>query len=384
LIGYATYVFGPKLHLPRVTLLLVIGALAGPSVLDLVPAAVTDWFPFMAHLALAMVGFLLGERFVGKHIMEKGKSVLLISIGETLAVVLVVFTALLLAGASLPMALILAGIGPASAPAAIYETVRESNARGPLTETVLGVVAVDDAWGVLIFSVLFVVAQTVSGAGTGLAQLGNGLWEVLGAVLVGGVLGLLMAWVTGRVREGEPALIEAFGFVFLCSGLATMLHVSYLLACMVLGAVVANRARHYTRPFHAIEGVSEPFLAVFFLLAGFRFQVETLAALGLVGAVYVAARTAGKVLGGSLAARLVDATPSVRKHIGWCILPQAGVALGFALLAKERLPEIGGAILPLVIATTVLFEVSGPLFARRHLYRAGETSNAPGPREHAQ
>lgn len=150
-----------------------------------------------------------------------------------------------------------------------------------------------------------------------------------------------MAWLTGRLGQGEPAILEAAGFVFLCGGLATLLDVSYLLACMVLGAVVANRAKHYTRPFHAIEGVSDPFLAVFFVLAGFRLELDALADLGWLGIAYVLARATGLIVGGRLGAKFAQAPPVVQKHIGWCLLPQAGVALGLALLAAERLPEIG-------------------------------------------
>ncbi len=372
LAGYLAYVTGPLIHVPRVTLLLILGVVCGPSVLNLVPESVTEWFPFVAHMALAMVGFLLGERFVGKELREKGRAVLWISVGETLAAALVVFLGLLAIGASLPLALIMAGIAPASAPAAIFETVREGKSKGSLTRTLLGVVAIDDAWGVLTFSVLFVTAQALAGEGSALHELGSGLWEVLGAALLGAVIGFPMAWITGRVRAGEPTLVEAMGFVFLCSGLATVLQVSYLLAAMVLGAVVANRAKHHQRPFHEIEGISEPFFAVFFVLAGLKLDVGTLTALGLIGLVYIVSRALGLISGGIAAGKLAGAAPHVSKRIGWCLLPQAGVALGFALLARERMPEIGEKVLPLVIATTVLFEISGPLLARWQLKRAGE------------
>lgn len=372
LAGYLAYVTGPLIHVPRVTLLLMLGAICGPSVLGLVPDGVTQWFPFMAHIALAMVGFLLGERFVGKQIKQKGTAVLWISVGETLAAALVVFLALRAIGASLPLALIMAGIAPASAPAAIFETIREGRAEGSLTRTLLGVVAIDDAWGVLTFSVLFVGAQAVSGTASAGHELLSGIWEVCGAVLLGAGIGIPMTWITGRVREGEPTLIEAMGFVLLCSGLATVLEVSYLLSAMVLGAVVANRAKHHQRPFHEIEGVSEPFLAVFFVLAGLKLDLSTLATLGVIGITYVAARAVGLIVGGLATGKLVRAGPGVSNRIGWCLLPQAGVALGFALLAQERMPDIGDRVLPLVIATTVLFEILGPLLARWQLHRAGE------------
>jgi Kef-type K+ transport system membrane component KefB len=223
-----------------------------------------------------------------------------------------------------------------------------------------------------LFSLLLTIAEVIVGERAATTEIACGLWDVIGAILLGVLLGLPMAWVTGRLRKGEPAILEAAGFVFLCGGLATLLDVSYLLACMVLGAVVANRARHHTRPFHAIEGASDPFLAVFFVLAGLRLDVDSLAGVGLLGIVYVLARSCGLILGGRLGARLAGAPPVVQKHIGWCLLPQAGVALGLALLAAEQLPEIGERLLPLIIASTVIFEIVGPIITQHRLRLAGE------------
>jgi Kef-type K+ transport system membrane component KefB len=375
LAGYLAHVTAPRISVPRVTLLLVIGAMASPSMLNLVPEAVSQWFPFISHIALAMVGFLLGERFVASEIKSRGREILVVSLGETVVTVLFVFAGLMLVGAPAPLAIVMAGIAPASAPAAIFETVREGKAEGPLTRALLGVVAIDDAWGVIIFSLLLVVAEAVTGAAAQWVDLWEGLWEVGGAVALGAVIAVPMAYATSRVREGEPTLVEAMGFVFLTSGIATVLDVSYLLSSMTLGAVVANLTPNVRRPFRAVDGVSEPFFAVFFLLAGFRLEPETLVGLGLAGVVYVIVRALGLVSGGYLSGSLVGADEQVRRRIGFCILPQAGVALGFALLVQERLPEIGGSVLNLVIATTVLFEISGPLIARNQLRRAGELDN---------
>ncbi len=372
LVGYGAHAAGARTHVPRVTLLLLLGVAAGPHVFDLVPPDVAGWFPLAAHMALAMVGFLLGERFYGRDLAASGKVVLWISLAQTVAVAALVAGAALLADAVVPVALTLGAIACATAPAAVLDLVRECHARGPLTDVVLGVVAIDDAWGILVFSFALVSAEALVGQGAVMTQVAAGLWEVAGAVLLGVGLGLPMAWLTGRVKEGEPTLLEAAGFVFLCGGLAIWLEVSYLLACMALGATVANRATHHTLPFRDIEGVSDPFLVVFFLLAGYALEVDALATLGPLVLAYVLARTAGKVLGGLVGARAAGAGPELRRRTGWCLLPQAGVALGMALLVAERLPELAGQVLPVVIASTALFEIAGPLVTRWHLARAGE------------
>lgn len=374
--GYLAHVTGPLIAVPRVTLLLVLGVLIGPSVFGLIPESVSDWFPFVAHIALAMVGFLLGESFSARRLKAIGARVFLISLGETLLSAALVLTALALLGAPWPLALILAAVAPATAPAAIVETLREARAKGPLSDTLRGVVAIDDAWGILAFSVLFVVAQAVTGQGAGAAQLFEGMWEIGGAILVGAGIGVPMAGITRKVRDGQTTLVEAAAFVFICSGVSTMLNVSYLLANMVMGTVVANLAHDREQPFHAIEGVAEPFLAIFFILSGFKLDISTLTRLGLWGTAYVLARAAGKFVGGWLSARAVAAPPVVRRNVGWCLLPQAGVALGLALLASNELPEAGGKALSLVIATTVIFEISGPVLTRWRLRKTGEIGQA--------
>lgn len=371
--GYAADLLGRHTHVPRVTLLLLLGLLAGPEVLGLAPPEVRAWFPMVTHMALAIVGFLLGESFAGKHLKQGGKAAVIISLAVVCVTATVVFAALVSVGVPSVLALLLAGIAPATAPAATLDVVRESNAKGPLTDTLLEVVAIDDAWGVMLFSLLLVIASHLSGQEAGGGELLVGLWEVLGAGLLGALLAVPMAWVTGREGRGEPTLVEAVGFVFLCGGLAELLDVSYLLACIVLGATLANRARHYTRPFHAIERVREPFLIVFFVLAGFELDLAAAAALSVAGGVYVVARAFGKVCGGAVGARLAGAPPALRDHIGWCLLPQAGVALGLALLAAERVPEAAPA-LQVIIASTVLFEIVGPMATVRALRRAGEAN----------
>lgn len=372
IVGWLAHGMGRFVHVPRVTILLVLGVIAGPSVFDLIPPSVAGWFPQVTHMALAMVGFLLGERFIEKEFRRSGQSVIWISIGETLGAALVVFAAVYLLTDNLLIAMLLAGIAPASAPAATLDIVHEYHARGPLTRTVLGVVAIDDAWGIMLFSLLLVAAEAVSGSMSMAMELLWGLWDVAGAILLGIVVGVPMAWCTGRLKKGEPSLLEAAGFVFVCGGLALLLEVSYLLACMVLGATVANRATHHTRPFREIEGIADPFLVVFFLLAGYECDLQVLMTLGVVGLVYIIARSAGLILGGNLTARFSGADPVVQRHVGWCLLPQAGVALGMALMIGERLGNGSEAVLPLVIATTIVFEIGGPLITRWHLQRAGE------------
>ncbi|WP_303289986.1 cation:proton antiporter [Marinobacter sp. SS5-14b] len=373
LLALGAHAVGQKVHIPRVTLLLLLGALAGPDLLDLLPADADQSFDLITQLTLAMVGFLLGERMSAKD-LKQGKEALIVSLVVTFVTAAVVTLAIWWVTGNLVAALLLGGISTATAPAATLDVLRESGANGPLTRLVFQVVAIDDAWGAILFSILLVTAGILLGNGdsTGPIAMLHGFVEVGGSLLLGLVLGLPMAWLTGRIKPGEPMLLESAGFVFVAAGLASWLELSYLLTCMTLGVVVANRARHHVRPFRSIDGVSEPFLALFFFMAGYQLDWLALPALGALGVAYVAARVTGRLAGGYLGGYLAASTPETRRRIGACLMPQAGVALGLALVATERLPELGY-ILPLVIGATVVFELIGPPLTLLQLRSAGET-----------
>ena len=372
LIGWGAHAIGEYLRLPRVTLLFIAGFVCGPFVLNVFSHNMDRWFPAIAHMALAMVAFLLGSNFVKSEIKERGRAIIYISLAKSIAAAVLVFCATLIIGKNLILALLLAGIAPASAPAATIDVIHETGAKGPLTKTILGVVAVDDAWGVMLFVLLLALAEALCGKGQVVVEMMKGVWDIGGAFLTGVFVGLPMSWLTGRIKKGEPTLVEASGFVFLCGGFALLMGVSYLLACMVLGAIVANFAKHHTRPFREIENASGPFLIIFFLLAGYEFDVASFQTFGMLGGFYLLARSIGFVAGGYLGAKISNTSAIVERHIGWCLFPQAGVALGFALLAMERFPEKGKSVLPLIVGTTIILELFGPVVTRWHLRRAGE------------
>jgi Kef-type K+ transport system membrane component KefB len=371
LAGFAAHVLGRRVHVPRVTLLLFLGFLAGPAVFQVIPGAAAEWFPLAAQLALSIIGFQLGERFLGKHLRQTGATVMTVSLAEVLGAALAVSIVLLCLGVPLPLVLLLAAVAPASSPAATLDVIHQTEAKGPVTDTVLDVVAIDDAWAVILFSAMLVVAQAAAGQDAS-AAVGRGLREVGGGILLGGALGLPMAWLTGRVRPGELTLIETLGFVFLCSGLALRFELSYILACMAMGATVSNIAKHHQRPFHAIEEVEQPFLIIFFVLAGFDFQLGSLSEIGWVGFAYVLARSAGLILGGYVGGAASNASRAVRTHAGWCLLPQAGIPLGLALMVSQRHPQWGAQVLSVIVGTTIIFEILGPMVTRWALHHAGE------------
>ena len=376
LLGLATDLLGRRTSLPRVTLLLLFGFLLGQSGFDVLPASSESWFPLIADLALLMVGFLMGGKLGCALTPDDGKIIFWVSLSEVIVTAGVVLAGLILLGAPLAVALLLAGVATATDPAATSDVVQENHARGRFTNTLIGVVAIDDAWGLIVFSIVLAVAESLTGTGAILPIVLHTGWELSGAVLLGLALGVPMAFLSGRIRPGQPTLVEALGMVLLTGGLAQWLQVSFLLSAMVLGITVARLAKHHERPFHAIEDIEWPFMILFFVLAGAALQWEALLNVGLFGVAYIVLRIGGRLLGSWPGGALVSASGATRRWLGLALLPQAGVAMGMALIASQRFPQYADLIFPVVIGATVLFEMIGPIGTRIALFKAGDLAHA--------
>ncbi len=364
LAGLVTDLVGRHTPLPRVSLLILVGILIGPSALDLLPPVQEAWYPLVADMALVMVGFLVGGSLTLKSLRQHGRVVILISATVVIVTLLIVLGGLYLLGVPLAAAILLAGIATATDPAATVDVIDELEADGPCTRSLLGIVAIDDAWGLIAFTLAMVVAGQITAELPVPALLADMVWELGGAVVLGFVLGIPMALLTGRISPGEPTQAEALGIVFLGGGLALWLEVSFLLTAMILGAVVANVARHHQYPFHEIRGIEWPFMILFFVLSGAALDLGAIHLTGLAIVGFVLLRVLGRYLGGVLGARLASPEPDGSRKLGLAMLPQAGVAMGMGLIAAQRFPEEADIILPVVIASIVVFEIVGPVMTR--------------------
>lgn len=361
--------------LPRVSALLLIGVVVGPTGLDLLPQAQEQWEPIATDVALTMVGFLLGREFERHRVHEHGRRVFVIAVLAALITSAVTAGGLLLVGVGAPLALALGGIAAATAPAATLVVIRDQRAEGPLTATLLALVAIDDAVAIALFTVLLALGAVIAGGGGVSGLVFDASREILGGIALGAALGIPAAFVAGRVRREDPLLVEAFALVLLLAGLGAWLNVSFLLAAVVAGALVVNLTRE-RRAFTEVEHVEWPFLAVFFVLGGAALQLPSLRDHAVIIAAYVVARCAGKIAGAWFAARAVGSEVSTRRWLGPALLPQAGVGLGLALLARERFPELAETVIPVTVVATVIFELFGPVMTRVALHQTGEAGGA--------
>lgn len=367
LLGLATDFLGRVTTLPRVTLLLLFGVLLGQDAMGLIPESVIGAFPMITDMALLLVGFLLGGKISISDLRDTGKAVFWYSSCAVLFTVAIVFIGLWAVGVHWALALLLAGIASATDPAATLDVVRQKKSDGPFSRTLLGVVAIDDAWGLIVFSFIISTASLAIGNSNTLDIITHALYELGGSALLGLVLGVPMAYLTGRIKPGEPTLVEALGVVFLCGGLADYFQVSFLLSAMVLGATVSNLALHHDRPFHAIEDIEWPFMILFFILTGASLQfANTVDVLGLTAG-YVVFRTLGRALSSWPAGFMSNSSVSTQRWMGLALLPQAGVASGMALLAGQSFPAWQTTLLSITILSTIIFEIGGPVLTGRIL-----------------
>lgn len=363
---------GRIVHVPRVTLLILLGALLGPPVLDLLPHSFNDSNEFYAPTALTMVAFLLGGTLNPETLKAHGREIMIISLTLVAVSVVVVATGLWLIGLPVGIAVLLGGLSAATDPAATHDVITQTRAKGRFAGNLLGIVAIDDAWGLLAFSAALTIAGMLMDQDAMVAIL-HGAREVGGAIVLGLAIGLPAAFLTGRIKPGEPTLIEAVGLVFLCSGFALYFGFSFLLTGMVCGVTIVNLARHHERPFYEIERIEWPFMLLFFVMAGASLKTANMAEIGYICAAYCVFRALARLLGGWLGGRLAGLPPTESRLTGLGLMPQAGVAIGMALVASERFPLIGEDLLAVAVASTIAFEIVGPFLTQIALRRASGT-----------
>ena len=370
--------FATRFGLPRIVAYVAAGVLFSPALLgDLLGISVRDWAEPITIGALGIIAYLIGGSITIPQIRRMGKSIFSCALGgalgATLVVTIIIFPFIPEMGDTdaVKLALALGAIASTTAPAATIAVLHQYRANGPLSSTLLGVVAMDDVLGIIIFSLMLAFA-----AGESLnTSLGPAFIEITGSLLVGGILGALLAFTGRRIHQGGLRLPLILSNVFLAVGLADALHLSPLLAAMTLGFVTRWLMKAGAdRLFAPIDYFEEMVFVIFFTLAGAQFEAELFVShLGLV-VVYFWARIFGKVTGATLGAKLGGAPLPVQRWLGMALLPQAGIAIGLALALGHHpaFNEISHILINIILAATLFNEILGPIAVRFALVKAGE------------
>lgn len=375
-----------KLKIPQVVGYIVMGIIIGSSGFHILEPNVISALDPISTVALSLIGFLIGGELKLGTIKKYGKqfvSILLfesitpaIIVGGLVTLVVYLFTKDITHAVSL--GLVLGAICSATAPAATTDVLQEYRTRGPLTTTVYGIVAMDDAVALILYTIASSIATPLIG-GSSLSfglQLLNIAKDIFGSIIVGGAVGFVLLFITRRILDKEARVLTfALGCLFLSTGICGALNLDNILAAMSLGFVMVNFAPPKAKSiFTLVDKYTPPIYVLFFVLVGAKLNIWIITPfLGLLALIYVGGRTLGKTIGATLGAWLTKAPKTVQKFLPYCLLSQAGVAIGLSIAAGSDFADsIGPEILLIITATTFIVQLVGPVFVKVGVTKAGE------------
>ena len=386
--GYYAGQIIKKLKLPSLLGYMLLGVFLGSSFAGLLDESELHRLEFITEITLGFVAFMIGAELSLKSLRRQGFGIITIIFSESFAAFLVVLAAVYALTRDLPLALIFGAMAPASAPAGTVAVIQEFRARGSLTKTLYAVVGFDDGLAIIIFGFASAFAKMIlEGEATGiqgsvLAGFAEPVIEIVLSLLVGGALGIVFSFLIRRITVERDYFILIFGFVLLALGLSSLLHLSIILTNMVIGFVLVNTCREAVvqKVLKQLQP-STPFMFIlFFALAGANLHIAALPSLGLVGVVYIVGRSFGKIAGAFIGTNISNADEKIKKYLGMGLLCQAGVAIGLALIVKNEFTaigtphavKIGVTVITTITATSIFFEIIGPILTKLSLQKAGE------------
>lgn len=391
LVGYITGSLVGKLKVPQVAGYVIIGVICGQSVLNIFTYNMLLDLKVISDIALGFIAFTIGGELHWKNLKKIKNSVFPIVIAEAFGAMILVTGAMWFISKNLPLSIMLGAISAATAPAATVTVIQESKAAGLFTSTLMAVVAIDDAIALIIYG----IASTISKALLSVQE-SISLWpilalsfaEICGAIFLGGIAGLILVPFLKKMKERNSIFSVGGGMVLLIIGLCEHFNLSSLLANMTFGIVLVNITPHSSQKlFGVVDMLTPPIFIAFFVLAGAYLRLDLLPSLGVIGLVYLLTRTAGKISGASLGALIANAPDTVKKYIGFGLISQVGIAIGLSLVVAGEFSTLGEAgmqlsvtIINILLATTVVTEIMGPIMAKYALHKSGEVGQMDNQR----
>ncbi len=361
------------LGLPKVTGYLVTGIIIGPSALHIISDEVVANLSLINDLALGLIMFAIGGVFEVHHLKQVGKKAIWLTVAQTTGAVVFTFAAVYIAGIDLFPALLLGTIGVATAPAATLLVVREFDARGEFTDTLITVVAMSNIVGILLFEWVFTMGDITEGTNI-LFALTQPFYEIGGSSLIGFAVGYLISKWEQHVEDQAELLMIIVGGVILVTGLAQTLDLQPLFATVIMGGVTTNLSLMHRLVYVELRQIEQPLYIAFFVLAGASLHLELLPALGIAGLAYLFARVIGKMVGIFLVSWWQGFSKNIRNYLGLGMVVQAGVAIGLVDIVNRSRPDVGQVVTPIVLATVLIYESFGPPIIKFILFRAREAA----------
>ena len=395
LLGIATllgFYFGKGskiVKLPSIIGYMLLGVILGTSVLHLFNEHNLKDLQFLNNFVLGVVAFSIGAELNLRALRKLGSGIVTIIFSESLIAFAAVTGIVYLVTKDLPMALVFGAMAPASAPAGTVAVIQETRSRGNLTKALYAVVGFDDGLAIIIFGFAFALAKKLLVAeATGNSSvslwysMGEPLKEILLSSSIGLVIGVLFFFMARSIRNPNELIVIIFGAILIATGISVNHHLSLILTNMMVGLFFANATnpRIVHKVMRPVREIMPLLFIWFFCLAGAHLEVAKLPQLGLIGLIYIAARSGGLIFGAFLGGCLGHVDKKIKKWIGLGILSQAGVAIGLSLIVKndfatmglEHADKIGAAVITTITATCIFFEVVGPICTKFALEKAGE------------
>jgi Kef-type K+ transport system membrane component KefB len=368
--------------LPNVTGYIIAGILIGPYVLNLIPREMVDKMGFISDTALAFVAFSVGRFFKKENFQETGFGIIVITLFESLfAGVVVTISIRYLFHLNWDFCLLLGAIATATATASTMVTIRQYHARGNFVNTLLQVVAFDDAVCLVAFSIASVFVNINVGASVSTSDILMPIVYNIGALVIGAISGAILSKLMTPKRSEDNRLILTISLLLGIAGLCAAVNVSPLLSCMLFGTVYINMTKD-KELYKQVDRFTPPILSIFFVVSGMNLDVSSLDTLGVIGIAYFLLRIAGKYIGAYLGCTIARTTKEVSNYLGLALVPQAGVAIGLAFLGRRILAgDLGNMLLTIILSSSVLYELIGPVCAKVALVRSGAIkmdSTTPG------
>jgi Kef-type K+ transport system membrane component KefB len=390
--GFAVGELAEKVGLPKVTGYITAGILLNPGLFGFMPAELLDSTEPVTNIALAFITFSVGGTISLARIRRLGRSIGLITVFEAefaflavaagflvLAPVLVRGTGLPWLAAIVPLSLLVGSLASPTDPSATLAVAHEYRAKGDVSSTIMGVAAMDDALGIINYSLATAAAVALAGhaAFSVTSSLIEPLVSIVGAIALGVAFGLVFNGATRLFRKESEGyfIVLVLGMLGLCFGVARLLGVDELLPTMSMGIFVVNTNPQHEKIFRVLERYTEQLIFVlFFTLSAMHLDLGALARVWPLALVFVVLRAGGKYGGTRLGARLGRAPAAVKRWAAAGLIPQGGIVIGLALLLKQNpaLDRVSDLVLNLIIGAVVIHELVGPVLARLALRRAGE------------
>ena len=372
------------LRVPEVTGYLLVGVVIGPAALDLISHESIATLSFLSEVALGLILFNIGAIFEASNFRRVGSGVVRVTLWEASLAFVLVTAVLASTGMAWPLALLLGVVAMETAPATTLMILNEYDAKGPMTDRLLALVALNNIYVLAVFGLVTATLTLVESPGQGwfasAYRATHGLlWSTAGSVALGILVGLLMDFMAARVKESGEALILSIGSVLIAVGGSRWLELSPLISTLAMGATVANASHHGDRLMRAMGRADPPLYAAFFVLAGAELVPSSVLGLGLAGVGYTAARTIGKIAGARIGLRGQDLPDDVRQQLGYCLVSSSSLAVGLTIQIRTAFPAYALTVTGIVLAAVVIFEIAGPLLTRRALILTGEAKTIPAP-----